>query len=182
MIKKILLTLSMGTILFASVPESHLLDRVRKGDMKTTSYSVSKEHTHAMRRTFKTPREFRHVKRKHHKIRKHMKSMLRGRAYESRYAYKEYDRYQSRGFRQYKNRWYLAFKYERASFYDNEGFFYGYFNRRGYTFEGEFYRYDRYYTYRDRIRGKGLFSRRYFRPMMPEYRYAEDYMKNERGW
>jgi hypothetical protein len=68
-----------------------------------------------------------------------------------------------------KRGWVLAYKYDRAEFYDRDGFHYGYFNRYGYMFEGEFYRYDRYYRYRDRVRGRGLFDRYYYRPV--EWRY-----------
>ena len=68
-----------------------------------------------------------------------------------------------------KRGWVLAYRYDRASFYDNEGFFYGYFNRFGYYFENEFYRYDRYYTYRDRLRGQGLFDNKYYMPANASY-------------
>ncbi len=71
-------------------------------------------------------------------------------------------RYTTRG-------WVLAYRYDRAEFYDREGFHYGYFNRYGYMFEGEFYRYDRYYTYRDRIKGRGLFDRYFYAPAQWRY-------------
>jgi hypothetical protein len=196
----ILLSLVMATMLWANTPEKNHMDRQRAGHIKKMqhpqkhrrNHSMEKKHKHkkTARRTFRTAQEFRHTKRKHrkqHKIKNHMKhskSMLRGEAYSrDRYAYSYYDdrRYEnrrSRGFRHYKHRWYTAYRYERASFYDNEGFYYGYFNRRGYTFEGEFYRYDRYYSYQDRLRGKGLFVHRYFRPVVEYYshnEYNDDY-------
>jgi hypothetical protein len=197
--KIILLSLVMGTMLWANGPEVHHLDRQRDGHIKKVQHPVHKKqhhsieknmrHTKAMRRTFKSPSEFRHAKRKHHKARKHMKhvkQIVRGRAYDAgryrnyrRYDDRRYESHRSRGFRHYQNSWYLAYKYEKASFYDNEGFYYGYFNHRGYTFEGEFYRYDRYYTYRDRVRGKGLFTHRYFRPVVEYYSYHDD---DDRGW
>lgn len=70
-----------------------------------------------------------------------------------------------KGYRHTQNSWYLTYKYEGAHFYDRHGYYYGDFNHEGYFFEGEFYRYDRDYTYRDRVRGKELFSRRFYRPL-----------------
>ena len=84
--------------------------------------------------------------------------------YEERYRTKR-----QRGFNYSKRGWKLAYKYDRASFYDDRGFYYGYFNRHGYFFEGIFYRFDRFYTYQDRVRGKGLFSHRYFMPEHSRY-------------
>lgn len=78
-------------------------------------------------------------------------------------------RFKQRGYRFTKHGWELAYRYERAPFYDSYGYHYGYFNRHGYYFEGEFYRYDRGYRYRDRLRGKGLFGNRYYMPA--NYRY-----------
>jgi hypothetical protein len=100
-------------------------------------------------------------------------------------TYREYDRapiHKARGHRYTRNSWYLAYKYERASFYDRHGYHYGYFNRRGYMFEGEFYRYDRYYTYRDRLRGKGLFEHRFYRPIMDNYYASNDIYGNFGGF
>jgi hypothetical protein len=74
-----------------------------------------------------------------------------------------------RSYRYPKRGWILAYKYDRAEFYDRDGFHYGYFNRYGYMFEGEFYRYDRYYRYRERVRGRGLFDRYYYRPAKWRY-------------
>ncbi len=92
---------------------------------------------------------------------------------EESYAYDYTERWQpthrQRGYRHTRRNWYLTYLYERASFYDRHGYKYGYFSRRGFMFEGEFYRYDRYYTYRDRLRGRGLFERRYYRPAYSQY-------------
>ena len=74
-----------------------------------------------------------------------------------------------RGYRHTRRNWYLTYLYERASFYDRHGYKYGYFSRRGFMFEGEFYRYDRYYSYRDRLRGRGLFEHRYYRPNYSQF-------------
>ena len=78
-------------------------------------------------------------------------------------------RHTQRGHRYTRRNWYLSYLYERASFYDRHGYKYGYFSRRGFMFEGEFYRYDRQYTYRDRLRGRGLFERRYYRPYYSQF-------------
>ena len=78
-------------------------------------------------------------------------------------------RHAQRGYRHTRRNWYLTYLYERASFYDRHGYRYGYFSRRGFMFEGEFYRYDRYYTYRDRLRGRGLFEHRYYRPNYSQF-------------
>jgi len=78
-------------------------------------------------------------------------------------------RHLQRGYRHTRRNWYLSYLYERASFYDRYGYKYGYFSRRGFMFEGEFYRYDRAYTYRDRLRGRGLFERRYYRPAYSQF-------------
>lgn len=69
------------------------------------------------------------------------------------------------GYRHFKRGWYLAYRYDRASFYDNYGYEYGYFNKYGFEFDGIFYRYDRYYRYQDRLRGRGLFNNRYYIPV-----------------
>ncbi|MFT7824873.1 MAG: hypothetical protein ABXS92_08930 [Sulfurimonas sp.] len=69
-----------------------------------------------------------------------------------------------RGYRYSKRGWALAYRYDRAEFFDRHGYHYGFFNRHGYYFEGVFYRYDKGYTYRDRVRGRGLFERRYYMP------------------
>lgn len=90
--------------------------------------------------------------------------------YEAPEVYREpYRPIRQRGYRYSKKGWILAYQYDRASFYDNEGYFYGYFNRYGYYFEDVFYRYDRYYSYRDRARGRGLFNNMYHMPSNASY-------------
>lgn len=94
--------------------------------------------------------------------------------YHREYKHKELRPYpgpafKQRGHRCTKRGWELAYRVDRAAFYDRYGYYYGYFNRHGYYFEGEFYRYDRGYRYRDRVRGKGLFDQRYYMPA--NYRY-----------
>jgi hypothetical protein len=75
------------------------------------------------------------------------------------------------GYRHYRRQWYLTFLYEKASFVDRHGYFYGYFDKRGFYFDGTYYRYDRAYTYQDRLHGKGLFEHRFYRPRTHD-RYA----------
>ncbi len=101
-----------------------------------------------------------------------------------RHEYRDHRRkknHKNRGYRHTRNSWLLAYRHERASFYDRHGYYYGYFNHRGYMFEGDFYRYDRYYTYRDRVRGKGLFEHRYYRPIVDRY-YSHFNGRHSRKW
>jgi len=72
--------------------------------------------------------------------------------------------FKQRGYPYTKRGWELAYLHDRAPFYDRHGYYYGYFNRHGYSFEGQFYRYDKWYSYQDRIRGKELFKERYYIP------------------
>ena len=124
----------------------------------------------ARSRNFKTQKEF---SRKQHK--RMNKTHSRDINYNNGYNYTNQryrDNYRptrQRGYRYTKRGWILAYQYDRASFYDDEGYFYGYFNRHGYYFEDVFYRYDRYYTYRDRVRGRGLFGRHYYMPVNARY-------------
>jgi hypothetical protein len=69
-----------------------------------------------------------------------------------------------KAFRYYRRQWYLTYLWEHASFVDQHGYFYGTFDVRGFYFEGKYYRYDRAYTYQDRLHGKGLFEHRFYRP------------------
>lgn len=121
----------------------------------------------ANRRYFQTEREYLYRSR-------HLKSDKYDR-YDHGYDYKRdrykksYRKHRQRGYTHSKRGWKLAYKYDRASFYDSKGFHYGYFNKHGFVFEGIFYRYDREYTYRDRVRGKGLFDHRYYMPENSRY-------------
>jgi hypothetical protein len=145
---------------------------------------------HAKTRTFKNVKEFKRDKVLHNK-KVHNKSpnVQRNAKYygnhdrytNSRYGYnsgyQNIDRYNpyhvkpQRGYRHPKKSWFYAYRYTKADFVDRYGFYYGYFDRRGYMFEGEFYRYDRDYRYQDRLRGRGLFDRRvYYAPLPRIYR------------
>jgi len=80
----------------------------------------------------------------------------------------------------YRRQWYLTYLYERADFYDRHGYHYGRFNERGFVFEGVFYRYDRAYTYQDRLHGKDLFAHRFYRPSQ-RYAYQRDRWQSGNG-
>ena len=81
----------------------------------------------------------------------------------------DYPRTRQHGYRTFKRGWYLAYRYDRASFNDRYGYHYGYFNRNGFYFDGVFYAYDRYYGYRDRMRGRGAFDHQYYMPENRNY-------------
>jgi hypothetical protein len=128
---------------------------------------LKREKNHAKQRQKKADK---HLQRKHH--REYAPTHYRERGYDDRIY--DFDRpywyrHHGRSYRHPKRGWILAYRYDRAAFYDRDGFHYGYFNRYGFMFEGEFYRYDRYYRYRDRIRGRGLFDRYYYRPAKWRY-------------
>jgi len=134
----------------------------------------------AIRRNFKTQKEFHHKAKRNKKNRNIAQKRMHTKQHKnSRYAnaynyqVKDYrDDYHSnsqRGYRHPNQGWLLAFRYDRASFYDREGFYYGFFNRHGYYFEDIFYSYDRNYTFRDRVRGRGLFDHRYYMPANAKY-------------
>jgi len=141
---------------------------------------------HAKKRTFKTKEAFKRAQAYHtkpHRIQQKYNRHIPGQVHPNRYhpqnRWYNDDRYDNgeayygrymprrqyeRAHRRTKRGWVLAYRYDRADFFDRDGFYYGYFNRYGYFFEGEFYRYDYSYTYRDRVRGRGLFDRYYYRP------------------
>ncbi|HIP61247.1 MAG TPA: hypothetical protein EYG98_01680 [Sulfurovum sp.] len=81
----------------------------------------------------------------------------------------DYPRTRQYGYNNFKRGWYLAYRYDRASFNDRYGYHYGYFNRHGFYFDGVFYAYDRYYRYKDRMRGRGAFDRKYYMPTNRSY-------------
>jgi len=175
------LFLAASTILFAQNSTVEKVD-ISKLDRSMTIHKAQK-------RTFKNKEEFKRHQKKivhhkkthapHPKVQKHAKHYRDERYPHHRYI-EDYDydyygmpthryRHYGRAYRHFKRGWILAYKYDRAEFYDRDGFHYGYFNRYGYMFEGEFYRYDRYYRYRDRVRGRGLFDRYYYRPTRWKY-------------
>jgi hypothetical protein len=175
--RKILITLLSiaiaSTTLFAQNSEHKAFSeqKLQKMDRKLTKHQAHK-------RTFHSKKEFIHKK-------KMQRSTLRkqiihnnmrypsNKSYDNGYFYSQEQKRvatpRQRGYRYSKRGWMLAYRYDRASFYDNEGYHYGYFNRHGYYFEGVFYRYDRDYTYQDRVRGRGLFDYRYYMPENARY-------------
>jgi hypothetical protein len=180
MMKKLIL-IAILTLGFAQATDNH------------TNYA----NKQAQKRVFKTPQE---VHMKHHstiknhpnkKIVAHKNSRYysddsyrHGHRYHhnTRYSnrYGRYDMQPQRGYRHLKQSWFYAYRYGKADFVDRYGFYYGYFDRRGYMFEGEFYRYDRDYRYQDRLRGRGLFDRHiYYKPLPRIYR---DELPTYRGY
>jgi len=181
----ILLLLTTSSSLFAEGTT------VKKADISRLDRSMTLHKTH--KRTFKTKEEFKkhysihkkHRTARHNTFKHHIKTNGHRYYHEKdhhyryknmEYGYNDYDtsppyRYKkyTKPHRHFKRGWILAYKYDRAGFYDRDGFYYGYFNRYGYFFEGVFYRYDRYYRYQDRIRGRGLFDRYYYRPAEADY-------------
>lgn len=149
--------------LFAQIEQVHTTMMSERELQRVDNISYNQK---AHRRNVKTPQEF------------------EGTTYQKMYPKKHYsnDRYDNgnrydrmhnahrrraivqRPYRHTKEGWKLAYKYDRAFFYDKYGYHYGYFNKHGYSFEDVFYRYDRAYTYRDRVKGRGLFGRRYYMP------------------
>ncbi len=140
---------------------------IKKMDRQMTKY---KAHT----RNFTTHQEFKRIQQRkiaHKNIYYNTRGYQNGRnyGYKGSRGYDNYRPRRQRGYNYTKRGWILAYQYDRASFYDSEGFFYGYFNRYGYYFENVFYRYDRFYTYRDRVRGRGLFNHQYYMPANARY-------------
>ena len=129
---------------------------------------------HAKKRTFKSKQAFKRIQAHptHVPHNRHVSSapvQVHPSRYRPQNRVTYYDRYipqrqYERVHRRSRRGWVLAYRYDRAEFFDRDGFYYGYFNRDGYFFEGVFYRYDYSYTYRDRVRGRGLFDRYYYRP------------------
>jgi hypothetical protein len=134
--------------------------QIKRLDRKLTKHK-------AVKRNFKTKKAFLYTKNR--KIQKYHTTYDRGHFYDNNRYTNTYRSIRQHGYHHPKRGWILAYRYDRASFYDNEGFFYGYFNKHGFYFENVFYRYDRYYTYRDRVIGRGLFSHRYYMPLNAKY-------------
>ena len=168
----LIITLGLSTA-YASSHNENNIKPISETKIKRMDYKLTKHKT--VKRDFKTHKEFkralkRNVTTKHsrHITSKNMRYNTNG--YNNGYNYDRndyrdnYRPMRQRGYGNSNRGWVLAYKYDRASFYDNQGYFYGYFNRYGYYFEDVFYSYDRYYTYRDRIRGRGLFDRHYYMP------------------
>lgn len=113
----------------------------------------------SIQRTFRTHAEFKHA-------RPHLRTN-----YYHIYHKRDYIRrphIRQVGILYFINTWYIIYRDRHAPFYDQFGYFYGFFNQFGFFFEGIFYGYDRYYTYEDRLRGRGLFDDRYYEPYLED--------------
>ncbi len=202
---KLLLTflLTLGLTLGTQASDKNT-QQLPEATIKKMDRQMTKHKAHT--RNFKTHKEFKRMQQRkvahpsakrtasksmHYNTRDYQNGRNYGYTESRRGYYDDYRPIRQRGYSHTKRGWILAYQYDRASFYDNEGFFYGYFNRYGYYFEDVFYRYDRFYTYRDRVRGRGLFNHRYYMPANASYygfctaNYSDDsgYNRNyERGY
>ena len=169
----LILCLSIGMSVQLSAERNLDPKQVQRLDRKMT-----KKHTRQKR--FRTQKEYQRLKQRartsqrrtsaDRRVNRRMDTVQR-KSFQRRYSGEErYDRWdyprgpRQQGYRHFKRGWYLAYRYDRASFYDRYGYHYGYFNRYGFEFDGIFYGYDRYYRYQDRMRGRGLFDNRYYMP------------------
>jgi hypothetical protein len=171
--KRLITLMTLWTFSFFTLPllaEQGSISQYSATKKPLTAQRINEMDQHftrhrAMKRDFKNMKEFQRLQRDHKRYKSHLK-------YEYRYNYiRPLYRITPRqkGYRYSKRGWELAYRYDRADFFDSYGYHYGYFNRNGYYFEGMFYRYDRFYTYLDRVRGKGLFEHRYYMPINAAY-------------
>jgi hypothetical protein len=72
------------------------------------------------------------------------------------------------------NKQYRDFDYERYGYYNNDGLYFGYFDKRGYFFNNIYFEYNSQYTYEDR-----LYHRGYFAPYRHHYRRYHYYSDND---
>ena len=172
MILTIIISVGLSTVAYT---DSHIhqeqrnsIKPIKEKKIKMLDRPLTKHK--AVRRNFKTKKEFLH--KRDRKTNRHLSSKqlryAKGYVYNKRYNAR-YRPIKQRAYNHPKRGWLLVYRYDRASFYDNAGFYYGYFNGHGYYFESIFYRYDRYYTYQDRVNGRGLFGHRYYMPANTRY-------------
>jgi len=140
-------------------------------------HKLTQHKTH--KREFKTQKEFQRTKQRKNKHYKKRHATNHYNGYD--YNRANYRKTRQHGYSYFNRGWSLAYRYDRASFYDNQGYYYGYFNRHGYYFEDVFYRYDRYYGYTDRVKGRGLFDHRYYMPNKVNYYGFCDTRYNDRN-
>jgi len=159
----LLMILGLSTLLLASPADQY--DRSKSMHVKRVEKIVrQKVRKHEARRV-KAERHDRylrkrHANRRHFRHRREYERLRHQRRFRRRHVFPG----NIIAYRYYNRMWYRSYLHERLPFYDRYGYFYGYFNRIGYIFEGIFYRYDRHYTYEDRLRGRGLFDPYYYRP------------------
>lgn len=173
----LLLTLGLGAFAHAAQNQNVNTQPMSEAKLKKMDHKLTKHK--AVKRNFNTQKEFKRSQqrnvRNHNNKGTYNKSHRNNQDYNNGYNYNrdnyqvDYRHLRQRGYSRSNRGWTLAYRYDRASFYDNQGYFYGYFNRYGYYFQDVFYRYDRYYTYRDRVKGRGLFDHRYYMPSNASY-------------
>jgi len=142
------------------------LDRkMTKKRAKPKRFRTQKEYQRAKLRNSTHKRSAASRKQLSKRTHSSMQKRQRGYVEEVWYDDRDYPRGpRQTGYRHFKRGWYLAYRYDRAVFYDRYGYRYGYFNQYGFYFDGVFYGYDRDYRYRDRLRGRGLFGSHYYMP------------------
>jgi hypothetical protein len=69
---------------------------------------------------------------------------------------------------------YRDFDYDRYGYYNSDGLYFGYFDRRGYFFNNIYFEYNSRYTYDDRLHRRG-----YFEPYRHHYRRYRYYHDND---
>ena len=67
---------------------------------------------------------------------------------------------------------YRDFDYDRYGYYNDDGFYFGFFDRRGYFFNNIYFEYNAQYTYNDRLYRRGYFAP--YRHHYRRYRYHRD--------
>ena len=174
----LLLTLGLSIFSHAAPNENIDMKPISEAKIKKMDHRLTKHK--AVQRNFNTQKEFKRAQQRNVRDYREkgisQKNHRDSREYSNGYNYDRNGYHvnnrpivRQRGYTHSKRGWMLAYRYDRASFYDNEGYFYGYFNRYGYYFEDVFYRYDRHYTYRDRVKGRGLFDHSYYMPANASY-------------
>ncbi len=158
----LLITLLLSTLMLhanSTTQAPITAHKLKRMDQQLTHRKTTPKH-------FKSQREFEQMKRRHHR---RTSTTHHTESFDEASTYHRPRGERIEGASSFKRGWYLAYLHDRASFDDQYGYHYGYFNRNGYYFEQVFYRYDRDYTYQDRLRGRGLFDPRYYLPS--NYRY-----------
>jgi len=69
---------------------------------------------------------------------------------------------------------YRHFDYDRYGYFNDDGFYFGYFDRRGYFFNNIYFEYNPRFTYRDRLHRRGPFA-----PFAHHYRRYRHHRDND---
>jgi len=67
------------------------------------------------------------------------------------------------------NKRYRDFDYDRYGYYNDDGFYFGYFDRSGYFFNNIYFEYNSRYSYRDRYYRRGYFTPSYHHDRRCDY-------------